>query len=122
MFETKKVRKLKEDICFWKQKTNELENEILSINKQNKELEKQISQKDDEIMNLQHVNKENEIMKRYYKLDEDPSPEVQAKVIADLRIHNIEYENLLNKIEECKRAMQIARTNYPIYPYYSPLR
>ena len=110
MFETKKVRKLKEDICFWKQKTNELENEILSINKQNKELEKQISQKDDEIM------------KRYYKLDEDPSPEVQAKVIADLRIHNIEYENLLNKIEECKRAMQIARTNYPIYPCYYTLR
>jgi len=122
MFETKKVRQLKEDICFWRQKTNELENKILSINEQNKELEKQISQKDDEIMNLQHVNKENEIMKRYYKLDEDPSPEVQAKVLADLRIHNIEYENLLNKIEECKRAMQIARTNYSIYPYYYTLR
>lgn len=112
MFETKKVRQLKEDMCFWRQKTNELENKILLINEQNKELEKQISQKDDEIMNLQHVNKENEIMKRYYKLDEDPSPEVQAKVLTDLRIHNIEYENLLNKIEECRRAMQIARINY----------
>lgn len=122
MFETKKVRQLKEDICFWRQKTNELENKILSINERNKELEKQISQKDDEIMNLQHVNKENEIMKRYYKLDEDPSPEVQAKVLADLRIHNIEYENLLNKIEEYKRAMQIARINYSIYPYYYTLR
>jgi len=116
MFKTKKIKQLEEDICFWKQKTDELEKEILSISEKNKELEKQISQKDDEIMNLQHVNKENEIMKRYYKLDEDPSPEVQAKVLADLRIHNIEYENLLNKIEECKRVMQIARTNFPIYP------
>lgn len=122
MFETKKVRQLKEDICFWRQKANELENKILSINEQNKELKKQISQKDDEIMNLQHVNKENEIMKRYYKLDEDPSPEVQAKVLADLRIHNIEYENLLNKIEEYKRIMQAAHTYYSFYPYPFNLR
>ena len=122
MFKTKKIKQLEEDICYWKQKVNELENKILSINEQNKELEKQIYQKNDEIMNLQHVNKENEIMKRYYKLDEDPSPEVQAKVLADLRIHNIEYENLLNKIEENKRIMQMAYINYPIYPYYYTLR
>lgn len=105
MLKTKKIKQLEEDICYWKQKVNELESQITELNKQ-------LSQKNDEIMNLEHVDKENTIMRQYYKLDEDPSPEVQAKVLADLRIHNIEYEYLLKQIQECKIAMQINRYFY----------
>ena len=110
MFKTKKIKQLEEDICFWKQRSDGLENQIT-------ELKKQLSQKNDEIMNLEHVDRENTIMRRYYKLDEEPSPEVQAKVLADLRIHNIEYEYLLKQIQECKIAMQI-NSMFPMYPYY----
>ena len=109
MFKTKKVKQLEEDICYWKQKVNELESQITELNKQ-------LSQKNDEIMNLEHVDKENTIMRQYYKLDEDPSPEVQAKVLADLRIHNIEYEYLLKHIQECKMSM--ASMIYPMYLRY----
>ena len=111
MFKTKKIEQLEEDICYWKQKANELENQIT-------ELKKQLSQKNDEIMNLEHVDKENTIMRQYYKLDEEPSPEVQAKVLADLRIHNIEYEYLLKQIQECKISMQMTSMMYPMYPHY----
>lgn len=111
MFKTKKIKQLEEDICYWKQKAGELENQIMELNKQ-------LSQKNDEIMNLEHVNRENTIMRQYYKLDEEPSPEVQAKVFADLQIHNIEYEYLLKQIQECKIAMQIKSMIYSMYPYY----
>lgn len=118
MLKTKKVKQLEEDICYWKQKADELENQITELNKQLSQKNEQLSQKNDEIMNLEHVNKENTIMRQYYKLDEEPSPEVQAKVLADLRIHNIEYEYLLKQIQECKIAMQMKSIIYPMYPYY----
>jgi len=108
MFKTKKIKQLEEDICYWKQKANDLENQITELNKQ-------LSQRNDEIMNLEHIYKENTIMKQYYKLDEEPSPEVQAKVLADLRIHNIEYEYLLKQIQECKMSMLMSMTSM-IYP------
>ena len=114
MFKTKKVKQLEEDICYWKQKVNELEEEMLLIKTEKNELENQLSQKDDEIMNLQHVKKENEIMKQYYKLDEEPSIEVQARVLADLRIHDMEYQHLLDKIEENKKAMHMVNMYIPM--------
>lgn len=117
MFKTKKIKQLEEDICYWKQKAGELEDQITELKNQIAELNKQLSQKNDEIMNLEHVDRENTIMRQYYKLDEEPSPEVQAKVLADLRIHNIEYEYLLKQIQECKIAMQIKSMIYS-YPYY----
>lgn len=107
MFNTKKIKRLEEDICYWKQKVSELEEEMLLIRTERNELKNQVSQKDDEIMNLQHVKKENEIMKQYYRLDKDPSIEVQARVLTDLRIHDMEYKHLLDKIEENKKAIQM---------------
>ena len=119
MFKTKKVKQLEEDICYWKQKVNELEEEMLLIKTEKKELENRLSQKDDEIMNLQHVKKENEIMKQYYKLNEDPSIEVQARVLTDLRIHDMEYKYLLDKIEENKKAIQMINmyNSIPLHLY-----
>ena len=49
-----------------------------------------------------NLSQENEIMKKYYKLDEEPSSDVQAKVLADLRIHDMEYQRLKEKMDEIK--------------------
>ena len=51
---------------------------------------------------MNNLSQENEIMKKYYKLDEEPSSDVQAKVLADLRIHDMEYQQLKEKINEIK--------------------
>ena len=53
-------------------------------------------------MTMDNLSQENEIMRKYYKLDEEPSPDVQAKVLADLRIHDMEYQRLKEKMDEIK--------------------
>ena len=70
MFNTKKLRKLEEELCYWRQKCHELEDKLTEVNNKNIEMRNQISQKNEEILNLEHVNKENEIMRKYYKLNE----------------------------------------------------
>ncbi len=57
-------------------------------------------------------------MRKYYKLDEEPSPEVQAKVFVDLRIHDMEYKNILEKIEECKRSLHYLYPTTGLHPYF----
>ena len=63
-------------------------------------------------------------MKKYYKLNEEPSADVQAKVLADLRIHDMEYQRLKEKIDEIKtlqyRSSLLSMANavhYLPYPY-----
>ena len=68
-------------------------------------------------------------MKKYYKVDEDLSPEVQAKIIIDLRLHDMEYQRLQEKLTDIKLQLQHSFaygapcTRYPSiyyqYPYYS---
>jgi len=53
-------------------------------------------------------------MKEYYKVDEDLSPEVQAKVIIDLRLHDMEYQKLQDNLTNIK--IQLQQLQYkPLY-------
>ena len=54
---------------------------------------------------MNKLSQENEIMKRYYKLNEEPSFDVQAKVLADLRLHDMEFKILQEKLNNSQQQL-----------------
>lgn len=66
-------------------------------------LEGEINNYKDEIkdlkIELEQLKQKYEIMEKYFNLDEPPSENVQAKLLADLRLHDMKYENLQNSIK-----------------------
>ena len=98
-----KIEELEKDLSFWQKTCDELQKEIDEL-KQENQLFKNINlQLNDKLVDMGNLSQENEIMKKYYKLDEEPSSDVQAKVLADLRIHDMEYQRLKEKMDEIKR-------------------
>jgi len=62
-------------------------------------------------------------MKKYYKLNEEPSSDVQAKVLVDLRLHDMEFKILQEKLSNCQQQLSLnqrllSSPYYPIYPRY----
>ena len=97
-----KIEELEKDLSFWQKSCDELKKEIDEL-KQENQLFKNINlQLNDKLVDMGNLSQENEIMKKYYKLDEEPSSDVQAKVLADLRIHDMEYQRLKEKMDEIK--------------------
>ena len=93
------IKDLEEQVNYWK---NEYKDGLTSrqeINNKNQELKKELEQKENELIQLEKIKQENQIMKKYYKLDEEPSAEIQAKVLADLRLHDMEFQRLIEKIQ-----------------------
>lgn len=41
---------------------------------------------------IAQLEKENEIMRKYYRLDQEPSEDIQAKVLLNIRCHDLERE------------------------------
>ncbi len=66
-----------------------LEREIKNYKNKIKILEKELEQ----------LKQKYEIMEKYFKLNEPLSETVQAKLLADLRLHDMKYENLQNSIK-----------------------
>ena len=66
-------------------------------------LESEINNYKDEIkdlkIELEQLKQKYEIMEKYFNLDEPLSEKVQAKVLADLRLHDMEYKNLQDSIK-----------------------
>ena len=105
MFFTKykdKIEKLERDLSFWEKSCNELQEDINKIKEENKKLKNINNDLNAQLINMNKLSEENEIMKKYYHLNEEPSIEVQTKVLADLRIHDMEYQRLKEKIDEIK--------------------
>lgn len=48
---------------------------------------------------LEQLKQKYEIMEKYFKLNEPLSENVQAKLLADLRLHDMKYESLQNSIK-----------------------
>lgn len=113
------IEELQKDVTFWKNNCNDLQNTINELKKENDTLKNTNDELNNQLIDISIILKENEIMKKYYKLDEEPSFEVQAKVLADLRIHDMEYKQLKEKIDEIKRSQnQISfLSTIPYYHY-----
>lgn len=44
------------------------------------------------------IKEENRIMREYYKLDKEPSSEIQAKVLTNLKVHDLEFQIMQEKM------------------------
>jgi hypothetical protein len=63
-------------------------------------------------------------MKKYYKLDEEPSLEVQAKVLADLRLYDMRFNIIRNELEKIQLQLvqnQLISSNSLYYNLSSKL-
>ena len=99
------IKNLEEQVNYWE---NEYKDSLTSrqeINNKNQELKKELEQKENELIQLEKIKQENQIMKKYYKLDEEPSAEVQAKVLVDLRLHDMEYKQLQTRLSNIEQLL-----------------
>ena len=114
------IKELTKDLSFWQKSCNELQEDIDELKKENKLLKDTNIQLNNQLIDIKKLSQENEIMRKYYKLDKEPSIEVQAKVLADLRIHDMEYQQLKEKIDKIQtmqyRNSLLLMTNH--LPYY----
>ena len=92
-----KIKELQKDLTFWQKTCDELQNTINDLRKENENFKNINHQLNDQLINMQNLSQENEIMRKYYKLDEEPSSDVQAKVLADLRLHDMEFKMIQDK-------------------------
>ena len=97
-----KIKELEKDLSFYQKSCDELQEDINKLKEENKNLKNINTQLNNKLADMGNLSQENEIMKKYYKLDKEPSSDVQAKVLADLRIHDMEYQRLKEKMDEIK--------------------
>lgn len=97
-----KIQELERSLSFYQKSCDELQEDINKLKEENKNLKNINAQLNDKLIDMNNLSQENEIMRKYYKLDEEPSIEVQAKILANLRIHDMEYQRLKEKIDEIK--------------------
>ena len=65
------------------------------------------------------IQKENEIMKKYYKLDEELSDEVQAKVLINLRLHDMEMQLLRTNQNLTNSLLDYRNSNMSLASIYN---
>ena len=103
------IKELQKDVTFWENSCNDLQDTINELRKENNNLKNINDKLNNQLIDINTISKENEIMRKYYKLNEEPSTEIQAKVLADLRLHDMEFKILQEKINECKQKISLAR-------------
>lgn len=89
--------------CFSDQKL-ELEKEIIKIR----------GEKEDAVRKIDSLEKENQILRRYYDLNKEPSDEIKVKVHIDLEINRLRDENL-KLISMLHKQPICIQQPYPIY-------
>lgn len=117
LFNKNQIKELQKDVTFWKNTCDYLQNTINELKKENSILKNINDKLNNQLIDIGTISKENEIMRKYYKLDEEPSAEVQAKVLADLRLHDMELKMLQEKLSDCKHKINIYESLLPLNPY-----
>lgn len=83
------------------------------------ELERQIELAKGELKTIKEASKnlsaENEIMKKYYHLDSEPTDEEKIKIRIDLRIHELEMQIIKERIESLERSRTFISLNTAPY-------
>ena len=88
------------------------------LNQKEAELKKARKLLDEQQHMIEDLNKQNEIMLKYYKADEEPSDNIKLSILTNLRIHELEQQVLTEKV----LAAQNVNQKIPvILPYYNPL-
>lgn len=116
----KKIESLEKDLVFWQKSCDELQKTIDDLKEENNILKNNNTTLNNRVNKL---SQENEIMRKYYKVDEVPSSDVQAKILADLRLHDIEFKMLQERLNSCKQQLLSSNQMQFLLPYYlAPLR
>lgn len=97
---------------------NDLQEIINKLKEENQILKITNNELNDQIINMKKISQENEIMRKYYKVDEELSSDVQAKVLSNLRLHDMEFKIIQEKLNDCKQQL----FNIPLLslPYQYP--
>ena len=119
----KKIKSLEKDLAFWQKNCDELQKVIDDLKEENNTLKNSNTSLNNQIVEMNKLSQENEIMKKYYKLNEEPSSDIQAKVLADLRLHDMEFKMLQEKLSNCQQQlsfnqMLLSLPYNPIYQRY----
>ena len=112
-----KIQDLERDLKSLEKTCNELQETINKLREENRSLKDTNDKLNTQIIGMEQLSKENEIMRKYYKADEEPSPEIQAKILADLRLHDMEFKILQEKLNECRKEIAINQmlSSFPMY-------
>ena len=94
---------------------NRLADEKLELRKEIAKLQLEKSESDRKSTELE---KENEVLRKYYDLDKEPSDEIKTKIHIDLELNRVKEENL-KLIALANRQPQYMPIPMP-YPQYSP--
>ena len=119
----KKIESLEKDLAFWQKNCDELQKTINDLKEENNDLKHSNTTLNNRVLEINKLSQENEIMKKYYKLNEEPSSDVQAKVLADLRLHDMEFKMFQEKLNSCQQQLLLNQKllslpYYLIYPRY----
>ena len=119
----KKIESLEKDLAFWQKSCDELQKTVDDLKEENNTLKNNNAVLNNRVVEINKLSQENEIMKKYYKLNEEPSSDVQAKVLADLRLHDMEFKILQEKLNNCQQQLLfnqslLSLSCCPIYQRY----
>lgn len=113
----KNIESLEKDLAFWQKSCDELQKTIDNLKEENNILKDNNTALNNRIIEINNLSQENEIMKKYYKLDEEPSSDVQAKVLVDLRLHDMEFKMLQEKLNNYQQQLSLNQMLLSL-PYY----
>lgn len=112
----KEIEEIKSELSDSKEKNSELQEEIDGLRSMNKVLSESSIKIQSEVIEarkeLNAVQKENEILRKYYDLDKEPSDEIKLRIHIDLEVNRLKNENL--KLIANGRPV-IVQQPYPIY-------
>ena len=119
----KKIESLERDLTFWQKSCDELQKVIDDLKEKNNILKNNNNELNNQVIEINKLSQENEIMRKYYKVDEIPSSDVQAKILADLRLHDMEFKMLQERLNSCQQQLLSFNQMQFLFPYYlAPLR
>lgn len=116
----KKIKSLEKDLAFWQKSCDELQKIVDDLKEENNTLKNSNIILKNQVIEKNKLSQENEIMKKYYKLNEEPSSDIQAKILADLRLHDMEFKMLQEKLNNCQQQLLFNQMllSLPYYPIY----
>lgn len=106
----KEIAELEEKAKRFEDRNIELRAELEETKNRNSDLLREISKTNLEKTNVQ---KENEILRKYYDLDKEPSDEIKTKIHIDLEVNRLKEENL--KLLALAKPPALIPQPYPVY-------
>lgn len=115
------IEELKEKAEEFESRNIELRGELAEIERKHtdqlaevrKEKYEEVAEKTKAEQKAQELEKENEILRKYYDLDKEPSDEIKTKIHIDLEINRLKEENL--KLIAMNKPPMVIQQPYPMY-------